>query len=79
MDDLEYCKAWLASGETESQKRMRRADFLQEISTKDLVAEIEKRAGVKSIRVEPHRVYAFDANNVHQESTGPVVVLIVSD
>ena len=54
-------------------------NFLQEISTKDLVAEIEKRAGVKSIRVEPHERYAFDANNMHQESTGPVVVLIVSD
>ena len=76
---LEYCKAWLASGETESQKRTQRVDFLQEVSTKDLVAEIEKRVGVKSIRVEPHRVYAFGTNNLYEESTGPVVVLIVSD
>ncbi|MEA4834994.1 MAG: BC1881 family protein [Anaeromusa sp.] len=54
-------------------------NFLQEISTKDLVAELKKRAGVDHIRVEPHERYAFDANNMHQESTGPVVVLIVSD
>ena len=49
-----------------------REQFLGKISTKELVEELSKREGVKTINVEP-----YTKGNI--EVDGPVIVLQVED
>jgi len=44
-----------------------------------LVAELQKREGVQTLRVEPHVPYSVGTENEGVNSTGPAVVLVVSD
>jgi hypothetical protein len=46
---------------------------LKEISTKDLVEELEGRTGVETVRVDPYDLYQAP------ETEGPAVILTVID
>lgn len=52
---------------------------LKEYSTKDLVEELLSREAVESITVLPHQDYQIVTGGKRLESTGPVIVLTVSD
>jgi hypothetical protein len=46
---------------------------LKEISTKDLVEELEGRTGVETVRVDPYELYKAP------EIEGPAIILTVVD
>lgn len=47
-------------------------DYLQKVSTKDLVEELEKREGVETTIAEPYQDKTVSVN-------GPAIVLVVTD
>ena len=47
-------------------------DYLQKVSTKDLVEELQKREGVETTIAEPYQDKAVSVN-------GPAIVLVVTD
>ena len=52
---------------------------VNEISTKALVEELKNRNGVKEITVEPYKPYHVDCTTHGLNSTGPAVILVVTD
>lgn len=47
-------------------------DFLTDVSTKELVEELKRRSGTKTIIAEPHKDIEIKVN-------GPAIVLVVID
>ena len=47
-------------------------DYLQKVSTKDLVEELERREGVDTTIAEPYQEKTVSVN-------GPAIVLVVTD
>ncbi len=47
--------------------------MLKDIPTKELVQELERRAGVETVKVEPYKDYKAPAVN------GPAIILTVID
>ena len=47
-------------------------DYLQKVSTKDLVEELERREGVETAIAEPYQEKTVSVN-------GPAIVLVVTD
>ena len=56
---------------------------LNEFSTKELVEELRKREGVKSMNVTPYNSYFVfvddDFEDIEVDETGPAIILIVTD
>ena len=52
---------------------------LKNVSTKELVEELEKREGVELLSVEPYEPYSITANGQTIRDGGPVVILRIWD
>ena len=52
---------------------------LTNVSTRELVEELEKREAVEVIRVKPYEKYSVEANGEKHEDEGPAVVIRIWD
>lgn len=53
--------------------------YLKNVSTKELVNELERREGVEKIAVNPYETYSIIANGQTISDEGPVVILKIVD
>lgn len=52
---------------------------LKNVSTMELVKELEKREGVEKIAINPYETYSIIANGQTISDEGPVVILKIVD
>ncbi len=52
---------------------------IKETKTQELVRELEKREGIYSIPVGPHKGYTVKTELVDMKDSGPVRILVVVD
>lgn len=52
---------------------------LSEFSTNELVNELAKREGVRTLSAEPYQLYSITAGGKEIKDDGPAVILIIED
>ena len=52
---------------------------LSKFSTNELVNELAKREGVRTLSAEPYQLYSITAGGKEIKDDGPAVILIIED
>ncbi len=83
IDKIDNCQKEVIDGCETCNNYIDTMRSIYNFTNKELVEELRKREGVKSIDVKPHNSYYIsvdeDLKDIELDETGPAIILIVTD